>query len=429
MQRRDFLKILGGVSAAATLSGLMLNPAYANRQPFDQRVLLTIFAGGGWDQSSFWDPRENTEVNHWAQTRSAFNQGNIWCAPMGENPAFVEKYYRDMLVFNGIDLRTNGHKSGQITQHTGSLSGLPVLSALYAAVHGEGLPMAWLNYRGETQNLGIFPLTQMPSAQDMQRMADTNKRDSASLFFRRSDMSIIERFRLERLQAQQARDENLPFTQRKLDELYLARTSRGLMERLNTELEATGAIDTLDLSGEEHNRVSQAHRFLVAAKAGVCVAGAIRTGHNYDSHKEHDENHEPGTVHLTRLLDYVWTKATTMGIDDRLVVFVSSDVGRTPHYNANNGKDHWSNGQAMIMMRNQSWTNRVVGLSGPTHEKLNINPDTLQEDPDGVRLQTGHVQLALREILGIKDHPLAQRYGIDLPEINVFGSATSPVNV
>lgn len=430
MQRRDFLKMLGGAGLAATLPGLMLRPASASSaEPFDQLVLLTISASGGWDQSSFWDPRNNPEVNRYANDRQAANSGNIWCAPMGENIAFTEKYHQDMLVFNGVDLRTNGHDGARLTQSSGALSGMPAVAALYAAIHGAGLPMPWLFAGGESENQGIQPYTQLPSSSEMLQMADTNRMSETSLYFRRSDMSIIEKYRLQRLQAQQAQSSNLPFTQRKMDELYQARTSRGMMDLLKAELESAGDIDTVDLAGDAHNRISQAHRFLIAAKAGVCVTGSISTGYGYDSHRNHDASHEVGTRYLTRLLDYVWTKAAAMGIDDRLVVYVTSDVGRTPRYNSNNGKDHWSNGHAMIMMRYQDWTNRVVGISGPKHEKLMINPATLQLDPEGVRLETGHVQMALRQILGIEDHQLAQKFAINLPEIDLFGSASSPVNV
>jgi uncharacterized protein (DUF1501 family) len=199
------------------------------------------------------------------------------------------------------------------------------------------------------------------------------------------------------------------------------------MERLANALPAQ--IDQLDLAGDNHNRVNAAHRILVAMQAGVCATGSMRTGANYDSHSNHDTNHGNGTVHLTRLLDYIWTKAAELGIANRLIVHVTSDVGRTPRYNNNNGKDHWSNGSAVIMMKNQSWTDRVVGLSGPKHEKLTIDPQTLQEDPDGLRLRTGHIHQALRQILGIDQHPLAQEFPLNLPSINVFGPNSSPVNV
>jgi hypothetical protein len=112
-----------------------------------------------------------------------------------------------------------------------------------------------------------------------------------------------------------------------------------------------------------------------------------------------------------------------LGISDRLVVQVTSDVGRTPWYNGSNGKNHWSNGSAWIMMANQPWTDRSVGLSGPAHEKLDIDPVTLQPSATGERLRTAHVQVALRRILGIDQTALAGQYPLDVPEIDLLNPA------
>ena len=428
MQRRDFLKALGSLGFAAGMPGLMLKSAEA-QESGDSPVLLTVFARGGWDHSSFWDPRNNPDINHWAQTAAASRHGNLYCAPFGENAAFTQKYYPHMLVFNGLNLQTNGHGAAGITQATGSLSGMPNINALYAAITGADLPMPWLYGGGLTETQGLQPYTGMPSGDQMRQLADPNRRTSTSLYFRSSDMDIIERYRLQRIEQRRQRTDNLPYAQRQLDELYSSRTSRGLMGRLKEELDATPTLDDQDLAGEAHSRINQAHRFLIAAKAGVCVSGSINTALGFDTHSNHDVRHEQSAVHLTRLLDYIWTKAEAMGVADRLLVYVSSDVGRKHYYNGNAGKDHSSTGSALIMMRNQTWTNRVVGLSDANHGKLPIHPQTLQHDPDGVHMMTGHIHLALREILGIADHALCQRYAVDLPAVDTLGNASSPVTV
>ena len=427
MKRRDFLRLAGTAGLATALPGLAMRPAFADTptepqaEPFGGLALITIFAGGGWDHSSFADPRENVAINHWAANAPAGTAGNLRYAPIAENQAFFERYHDRLLVINGIDLQTNGHGSADMAQHTGALSGLPNLNALYAANVGAGLPMPWLYYSGNDTRLGLVPPTAVPDHERLLGLADPNRRDGSRRYFRASDMDLIEQARRARLLARMGRVDDLPFTQRKVEELYRARTDRGLLERLADVVPES--LDAVDLAGDGHNRVSAVHRFLIAIQAGLCVTANLRTGHNYDSHGNHDANHETGARHLTRLLDYLWTKAEVLGISDRLVVHVTSDVGRTPWYNGSNGKDHWSNGSAWIMMANQPWTDRSVGLSGPAHEKLDIDPVTLQPSATGERLRTAHVQVALRRILGIDQTPLAGQFPLDVPEIDLLNPA------
>jgi hypothetical protein len=427
MKRRDFLKAMSALGMAGAFPGMIPRGASAG-EPFGGLALITVFAGGGWDQSAFCDPRENPEINHWAETGRAGVAGNLRFAPVAENAELFEKYYDRMLVVNGIDLQTNGHTAAQLSQHTGGLSGYPTLNAIYGASQGAGLPMPWLYYGGESQHLGVQPLTRLPDLAELRQLADSNLRDSARQFLRTSDLKILQRYRLARLEAHRARAEHLPFTGRKVEELYGAYTSRDLMRELTGFL--PDEIDTRDLKGEVRSRISVIHRFLIAVQAGVCVTASVRTKLGFDTHANHDADHGKALVDLVRTLDYLWTKAEVLGVAHRLVVHVTSDVGRAPGYNGAEGKDHWSNGSSLIMMKNRSWTNRVVGMSGPAHEKVAIDPFTLQESPDGERLMSAHVHLALRRILGIDQHPLAQQYAFDVPEIDLLDPAvSSPVNV
>lgn len=418
MKRRDFLKRFGSAGLAVAVPSLGWREARAAVEPYGGLALITVFAQGGWDHSSFCDPRQNPAVNHWATTAGAGSAGNLRFAPMAENAEFFAKYYQHTLVINGIDLQTNGHDAASMTQNTGSLSGLPMTNALLAAIKGTGLPMPWLIDGGESANQGIQPFTRVPSDAQMRQLANPNQKDATRVFFRQSDLAIIDKYRQERLGLMRSVPAALPFTLRKLNELHEARSSRGLMDPLAAALPAT--IDTVDLKGGTDAKISTVHRFLVAIKAGICVTASMGTRGGFDTHSTHDTRHAASLTELTRTLDYLWTKAEEMGIADRVVVHVTSDVGRTPYYNANDGKDHWSLGSSLIMMKNQPWTNRVVGLSGPEHQKVNIHPETLLENASGVRLQTAHVHRALRTVLGIAAEPLALKFDLKVPEIGGF---------
>jgi hypothetical protein len=90
---------------------------------------------------------------------------------------------------------------------------------------------------------------------------------------------------------------------------------------------------------------------------------------------------------------------------------IASDFGRTPHYNDDNGKDHWPIGSAIIMQKNAPWANRVVGHTDEGHNALPINPVTLQVDEaNGTIIYPRHVLSAFRALAGIDMNPITRRF-------------------
>ena len=79
---------------------------------------------------------------------------------------------------------------------------------------------------------------------------------------------------------------------------------------------------------------------LTAFQTGVDSAADVEADHNFDTHGNHDGRHHQALSDLKNDIDYLWTKAEELGIANRLTVVVSSDFGRTQHYNDQNGKDH-----------------------------------------------------------------------------------------
>ena len=127
MKRRTMLRgLLAGAGVAA--SGFRLPLVHAA----DYRGKLFVFvqADGGWDPTSFCDPKSNTSgepvINHWAERDEVRQAGNIFYAPFARNQAFFEKYHRRMLVINGVDAQTNSHTVGIVHNWSGpKLGGLP----------------------------------------------------------------------------------------------------------------------------------------------------------------------------------------------------------------------------------------------------------------------------------------------------------------
>lgn len=422
MSRRDFLKLVASVGLVGTMPALFRDVS-ASGGPFTGPILVTIHAGGGWDQSSFSDPRENPSINHWADNNPAGIAGNLRFAPFAENAAFFGKYFQDTLVLNGIDIQSNGHGSADRNRSTGSLmQGLPTLNELYAGIHGQGMAMPFVRGGGFAETAGILPFTNLPDENLLRTLTNPNALADGRHFHKPSDIDKVRAYRLDRLQAQREHHANTWRTQNNLDSLYTARTAGGgfggLMGLMPNQL------DTQDLQGTNNNLVRQMHLFLIIASAGMTATGSFSTG-GFDTHGDHDARHTVALTRLTRAVDYLWTKAADLGLADRLVVHITSDVGRTPHYNANNGKDHWSAGSDIIMRQGAAWANRIVGATGPKHEKRSIDPTTLALNEQGIRITPKHVYNEMRKMLGIDQHGLAQRYPLSVEDVAIFNPAVA----
>ena len=164
----------------------------------------------------------------------------------------------------------------------------------------------------------------------------------------------------------------------------------------------------------------QAQLTVLAFKTGVAVSADLWLG-GFDTHANHDPDHEWLLGNLTDSIDYLWEYAEEHGVADRMVVVVGSDFGRTNFYNAQSGKDHWPIGSYVVMEKNQSWTNRAVGETDALHFAQRINPQSLRrDDAHGTIIYPKHVHKALRRYLGIGRSPGAQRFPFNNTEDFAF---------
>ena len=134
MKRRDFLTktvLLGAAGLTLPASRLYAAP----NEGYTGRLLLVLQTEGGWDVTVFCDPKTNQpdqpEITHWSNEGEIQTAGNITYAPFANNASLFEKYYKDMLVINGVDAQTNSHTTGVLHNWSGRNSeGFPSLSAL-----------------------------------------------------------------------------------------------------------------------------------------------------------------------------------------------------------------------------------------------------------------------------------------------------------
>ncbi len=397
MQRRNFLKMASALGTV--VPAWALTPAaFAQTAAYNGRILVNIHASGGIDQSSWTDPRETDPLmNSYANVTPAGVAGNIRYAPMGgqngpasTNKTFFDRYFRQMLVINGVHSETNGHDEGTRAHATGRLDmGYPNVSELFASTHGRSLPMPWLNGGGFNMSAGLVPPTPVPDQTVWRAMARPNSSAATRDFMKDADLNRVQMARTERLKALQARGDMLPRTKQMTDQFLDSSGARVMLDRVAQFTPAN--FDP---------QFTQAHIALVAAQSGVTSTVQLATG-GFDGHDNIANSYSGSLTRLTNLVDFVWQTSAALGLTDRIFLRIYSEFGRTPMINSGNGKDHWAVGSQVLMEANPRWGNRVFGASGPRHQMMKFNSMGVSDPVAGKVIYPRHIHMAMREYLGI----------------------------
>ena len=414
MNRREFFELTGCLGiAATTLPGLAKAQTPTS---YDGPLFLSVHCGGGWDPTSFSDPKgrqtedEPNPMNYYMMEsimaptmgEGAANSPHRW-APMGENAAFFERFWSKLLVINGVDTSTNNHMSGTRHVNSGVLDeGHPCLSSMVAAVHGGGLPLGFITNGGYDVTRGVVPRTRVGNLDALRQISFPNRIDEESNYVHDDTFSIVKGYQQERLQ-------------RKMDTLRLPRLRRTI-ERFKGVHSSENELSRLETYLPELNNFQtslgrQGAVALAGYRAGVTISANLTTG-GFDTHGNHDQNQTNALDRLSVGLRELWDQVEAAGLEEKVVIFVSSDFGRTPGYNSGNGKDHWPI-TSMMLMGGGIRGNRVIGHTTHGHRAIPVNPETFEQDEDGIVLTPAHVHRALREKFGlnasnvVRDFPLS----------------------
>ena len=423
MRRRTLLKSLMAATGAA-VSGFRLPLVHAA----DYRGKLFVFvqADGGWDPTSFCDPKANTPgepvINHWAEHDEVRQAGNIPYAPFAHNEAFFEKYHRRMLVINAVDAQTNSHTVGIVHNWSGRNSdGYPTLTALLAAHYAPALPVPYLSFGGFSVTSGVTRFTRIDHADLLRGIANPRV-----VNFNEANWATLESHWAATAESLMSAPNLLPGDVRHIAYYRSAFATEGLKAYADAippedELEQEERYYGPDRNFDSNLR-RQAQLTVLAFKTGVAVSADLWLG-GFDTHSYHDPDHEWLLGNLTDSVDYLWEYAEEHGVADRMVVVIGSDFGRTNFYNSAEGKDHWPIGSYIVMEKDQPWTGRAVGETDGLHFAQRVNPRTLRRgDRGGTIIYPKHVHKALRRYLGIGNSPGAQRFPFNNTEDFAFFS-------
>jgi hypothetical protein len=424
MKRRDFLKM------TATASGLLLcgNTRLAlAQQAFSGPYWLFIEASGGWDPTSFCDPKGfglgvNGDINNYDQNDIG-QIGNIRYAPppdsfandatLFRNQDFFEAHFQRLLVINGLNHGTNSHVVGRTASWTGSRArNYPSIGALIAAEEAPDLSMPIVANRSSesSKTNGLVP-------RSLVRGGDLNAiREIA--FPNRTSVSQTNQYHSNGVRglidtASAAR------RQRQLNEQRLLRVQRALalhdaarnrdvssLQGFVNNLNATSAPNAyVNSRGSARSLFNQAQTAFAAFEAGAAATAQIDMG-GFDTHDDHDARHYPRLMDYLAAVDNIIDDAMARGIGDNLIIVMASDFARTNKYNADNGKDHWSHTSMMVWGAPAHFQgNRVVGATDNLQRSMRVNPATLALDNNGIELSPEYIHQALRSLAGIDMNP------------------------
>ncbi|HEY0137371.1 MAG TPA: DUF1501 domain-containing protein [Nannocystis sp.] len=369
----------------------------ANRRP----LFITVNARGGWDPTSLCDPKgaaSDVEVDAMNWSFRARDIGKtasgIPYAPLGsaERPdyfqRFFEKHDRQLLVINGVHVGTRGHDDGAAHMWSGRLAGdHPSFTALVAAMHGGEAPMGYLSFGGHDETLGECARTRSGDSRRLGGAFNPDRaepEDETTGFALGADGSVI----------------------------FASRTGAEELDLLRRYLP--------ELDNGDNPLIRQIQVAMAAYRAGITAAVNLELD-GFDTHEDHDAGQIPRLCQLLAGLDFIGEEAARQDLGDDYVVVASSEFGRSPGYNASNGKDHWPVTSVLAMGKGIRG-GRVIGATTERHEALPVDPQTLAPSARGVIIEPAHIHHALRRLAGIDGHPLAQRYALDdADDMNLFG--------
>lgn len=455
MKRRAFLETT--LKTTASVSLLMAGGLPARRafgQTVDPPLYIMFDARGGWDTSRLLDPHGGEPYS------SHYEEQHILTAPgtqhryapkdvvggtpqpflvgaEGDKQDFFLRYGAEMLVLNGVDTQTNSHDVGPRHVFSGNIrQGTPAFAALVAAIHEESigatLPMALLSTGGYDDTAGLLPPARVGSANVLLDVAAPYRVNAASTTnfarFLHEDVEAQIRAKQAERHSRMMGSVSLPFRERMHEALDRARSAEPAFAPLHAEFMALPALTPEEAANP---LIPKAQVAVAAMRAGVCVSAMLSLG-SFDTHGNHDTDHPVKVQQLLDAIDYTVRLLDSLGMRDRATIMLGSDFARTLYNdtpaNAGRGKDHWPITSMMVMGRGVSG-GRVIGLTERHNFDGNQNRKgvvahpvkvvagelvaTDMDDPEGFTLRPPHLHDALRELAGVRTHPLAAKFGLD----------------
>ena len=435
MKRRDFLKLTGSVGAGV-VGGLMPTlKLQAAHDGYTGPLVLTIEARGGWDPTSLCDPKGNGTANERGQAINKFSAANITTmagtgtgvgdelfyappapihvgnASLFTNQAFFTNHASRMLVINGVDNRTTSHSNGRRNAWSGELvrNAYPNIGALVAGTVGRRRGIPFISNGGYDETSGLVAPTRLNSngIRALFEIAypDRLTPDNAGsgTYFSPAVQQMITQARDTRHQ-QLLANQRLVRLQQALGDLISARADPGHLKDMTMDL--TNRPESTEARLVARSRARDLYRqgriALSAYETGVSAAAHLTIG-GFDTHSNHDQNHYPRMMDMLMGVDAIIQEINARGLQDRVVIVMTSDFGRTNRYNGGDGKDHWRVTSAMFWAAPSFIQgNRCIGTTEINHKaEAILAVQAPRSSATNIIVRPAHIHNAMRKMFGV----------------------------
>lgn len=384
MDRRSFLKLFGA-TAAASMSTSPVMRALADSQPASDDRFILIHAAGGWDVTTWADPRNvpiadrldpatnavvTTEgVRHW---KGAPLGGGVETFELVQRngfalgPAFgglIDRFDRVTLI-NGISMETVSHADGTYYSSTGRhlAGGRPLQTSVDSLLAGEigpsdllplvsvGYPSTFLSHELDPRatplrmaaigdaGRALYRSEQRTFAADRSAVTALLAGEAAELALRTWDPSPAERLRLQ-----------YDALQRMLGDTSLLDTFDAA--KLRATLQPAFFVDG---GGQKivrrfHDDVAENCAFAVEAIKKNMVRCVSFRARGFDMH---GAEYETSLQMFQELFDVIGTlidRLDAESLSHRVHVMIISDFCRTPQITLRGGRDHYPNNSTVII--------------------------------------------------------------------------------
>jgi uncharacterized protein (DUF1501 family) len=416
--RRDFLKLCGlaGLGLAVPIRSPEAISAEPKDEPYPGPYYVVFNASGGWDTTYLMDPKGVNEINRLYKEGEILTKGAHKFAPIKKhaqggmcNEDFFAEFGNEVLTLNGLDYSVNNHSPGARYMATGKPDSLayPTFAALVAACRGSTCPLAFLTFGNYSATGNLVAMSRVPYMQSLRKIANADAVEG------NERSPYHDKFALDRIEEALRKEHEatgmqpkLPRAERGENMLYAAQVNSKALQRVTQFI--PNAMPKERLS-------QQAEIALASFKAGVCVSANLDIG-QFDSHANNDRDQMKLIPEFLAGIAYMMRRAGELKIREQLVVVVQSEMGRTPNYNAGNGKDHWSIGSAMFLGRGIQG-NRVIGATDAKQFAVPLDVKTLKLDMEkGIRVRPEHIHECLRELAGIAEHPFSKKFPLGVAD-------------
>jgi len=423
MERRDFIKLCS-LTGLTVVAGVSLDGDTAEAAPYEGNFFINIAANGGWDVTSIVDPKGNANgMNKYPTAAIQTASNGVSWAPLSLSPDLAnnqnaidsalvfENFMADnaskLLIINGIDNQTNSHDVGQRASVTGNgAENSAAFGAVASAALNPSAPMGFISFGGYSGTAGLAAVTRMGNTEVIKRLAYPYRRyatdNEEETYYSDSQAAVIAKAREDRFKGKYA-GQRLPRVRTAMNTLYLSRLGQNELKKLVAFLPSEllpGLAGATQLAG-------------AAYKAGLAVACNLDSGAGWDHHGDVDTNVANSLGQLfsaTEGFPAALNVLADLDIDDKTLVTVTSDFGRTPMYNDGNGKDHWPVTSMIVAgaINGKAIKPGVKGGSSDGHEPLAVDSATGVVGGGELTIKPAHVQNAMRRLAGILESDAAK---------------------